>query len=247
MLLPRANLCSCNGAMCPCKHAAACSCLHLINASAVQCCVYTSLQPERGNLHPTQQHEDFSDLEMQQAPNRCHVSAAALAADAVVVVFTNKSGCWVLHAAVACVTPPKQLPDAQPWSGCKPALGATCNARCNPGDQGRGYTASCALTDGVGTWFVAGRCSSGNATGTLQVSFILHFNTHSCLWCYAVLKTMSLLAYVMQNAQTASRLALITAACCLMCLLLQQVGPLWCRLSRPCVSRHLYQQAMCSR
>ncbi|WIA18232.1 hypothetical protein OEZ85_009701 [Tetradesmus obliquus] len=67
---------------------------------------------------------------------------------------------------VACVTPPKQLPDAQPWSGCKPALGATCNARCNPGDQGQGYTASCALTDGVGTWFVAGRCSSGSATAS---------------------------------------------------------------------------------
>uniref|UniRef100_A0A383WKQ7 Peptidase C1A papain C-terminal domain-containing protein n=1 Tax=Tetradesmus obliquus TaxID=3088 RepID=A0A383WKQ7_TETOB len=61
---------------------------------------------------------------------------------------------------VACLSPPQQPPDARPWSGCRPAVGSICIARCTPGGL-RGYRAVCSLTNGIATWRVTAGCSAG--------------------------------------------------------------------------------------
>uniref|UniRef100_A0A383VL10 Uncharacterized protein n=1 Tax=Tetradesmus obliquus TaxID=3088 RepID=A0A383VL10_TETOB len=58
----------------------------------------------------------------------------------------------------ACLTSPKQLLDALPWSGCGALVGSVCTARCTAVAKGRGYRAVCTLTGNAATWQVTGGC-----------------------------------------------------------------------------------------
>jgi hypothetical protein len=60
----------------------------------------------------------------------------------------------LLLLAVACISPPQQQPDAQPWMACKPGLGSSCTAARAEGLPGPGYFAICSATEGSAAWHV---------------------------------------------------------------------------------------------
>ncbi|WIA38177.1 hypothetical protein OEZ86_001528 [Tetradesmus obliquus] len=82
-----------------------------------------------------------------------------------------------LLAKVACVSRPQQVPNALPWSGCGPALGTVCNARCTSPAMGRGYNAVCTIINGAATWQVTGGCPPATGPIILQADTALGVTT----------------------------------------------------------------------
>uniref|UniRef100_A0A383W891 Ricin B lectin domain-containing protein n=1 Tax=Tetradesmus obliquus TaxID=3088 RepID=A0A383W891_TETOB len=73
-----------------------------------------------------------------------------------------------LLAKVTCTTRLQQPSDALPWSGCVPAVGTVCTARCPSPTMGPGYKAVCTLIDNTATWQVTGGCPPVNGRIVLQ-------------------------------------------------------------------------------